>query len=609
MKIHMKHKNYVCLLSFVIGLLIVLTLPNEGYSQCVDCSNNNVKIGYNNSINNAYQFQSILGNGNTTLRNNAVAIGSESFSRHSHSYVFGSFSESNGIHSYCIGSNSIANTTSSFAIGNFSYSIFGNAFSIGNFVKSNATGGYVFGLGISSSEPLTNPVENSLAIGMKSTKPTLFISESTASSANNLTGKIGIGNVTSPQAKLHIRADEDEDASLFLEPTSTNKSAVIMLGENHQIAARADNDLLFTSSESAGFAFENGSFRVGTAEQPQQISLHGSINAEGLLATAFGEGNSASGNYSFVAGRNSEASKTNAIVIGSYSKATGMHSYVVGSNSFASGDFSYVFGGNSKAEIDFSMAIGNNLRANNGGFVFGMGRVDALLTNNIEKSLVIGFNSAYPTFFVSRTPIDQQSGRIGIGNVTSPQAKLHIRADEGEDASLLLEASAGRQAKLMLSESHEITYEPDENLHFRTAPSKAFEFHQGDIYIEDIQSGIIMRSPNGQCWRGRVNDQGLLAFEQTACPGTETALGEKPFTTSLLKVYPNPADKHLVVETTKITGSFVLTLINLDGKRLMEQQCTAGKTSLNIEKLPAGTYLLLCKQNGQLLDTARILVE
>ncbi|MDY0086879.1 MAG: hypothetical protein RBR84_13240, partial [Bacteroidales bacterium] len=222
-------KSVKCL--FVLFLILFALAQNKLCAQnstCVDCSNNNVKIGYNNSINNAYQFQSILGNGNTTLRNNAVAIGSESFARHSHSYVFGSFSEANGMHSYCIGSNSIANTTSSFAIGNFSHSIFGNAFSIGNFVKSSATGGYVFGLGISSSEPLSNPVENSLAIGMKSTKPTLFISESTASSANNLTGRIGIGNVTDPQAKLHIRADEGEDASLLLESTSANKSAVIM---------------------------------------------------------------------------------------------------------------------------------------------------------------------------------------------------------------------------------------------------------------------------------------------------------------------------------------------------------------------------------------------
>jgi hypothetical protein len=375
---------------FVLFLVLFALVQNKlsaQNSECVDCSNNNVKIGYNNSINNAYQFQSILGNGNTTLRNNAVAIGSESFARHSHSYVFGSFSEANGMHSYCIGSNSIAQTTYSYAIGYSAKSMFGNAFSIGNFVKSNATGGYVFGLGISSSEPLSNSVENSLAIGMKSTKPTLFISESTASSANNLTGK------------------------------------------------------------------------------------------------------------------------------------------------------------------------------------------------------------------------------IGIGSVTSPQAKLHIRADELEDASLLLEASAGGQAKVILSEWHEIAYETDENLHLRTAQSKAFVFHRGDIFIEDIQSGIIMRSPNGQCWRGRVNDQGMLAFEQTECPTAETALPEHGQEKHLMRVFPNPASKHLEVVADGLNGSYTLRLLTATGQLMLEQQSRATHTQLNIQNLPSGTYLLVLEQDGQMKDSVKVLVE
>ena len=250
-------KSVKCL--FVLFLILFALAQNKLCAQnstCVDCSNNNVKIGYNNSINNAYQFQSILGNGNTTLRNNAVAIGSESFSRHSHSYVIGSFSEANGMHSFCIGSNSIAQTTYSYAIGYSAKSMFGNDFAIGNFVKTGATGGFVFGLGISSSEPLTNPVENSLAIGMKSTKPTLFISESTASSANNLTGKIGIGNVTAPQAKLHIRADKLEDASLLLEPSDPRQLAKLQLldGGSGLTAGIKSGLQLFTNLEIMQFA-------------------------------------------------------------------------------------------------------------------------------------------------------------------------------------------------------------------------------------------------------------------------------------------------------------------------------------------------------------------
>ncbi len=162
----------------------------------------------------------------------------------------------------------------------------------------------------------------------------------------------------------------------------------------------------------------------------------------GVSASAFGAGNTASGNYSFVAGRNSTANQSYATVIGSNSRASGGHSYVVGSSSFANGNFSYVFGGNSITNFDFSTAIGHNLVANNGGFVLGQGRVDAVLTNNLQGSLMIGFNSQYPTMFVSRTAVGKQSGSVGIGNITDPQAKLHIRADEDEEATLMLETSS-----------------------------------------------------------------------------------------------------------------------------------------------------------------------
>ncbi|MDY0085439.1 MAG: T9SS type A sorting domain-containing protein, partial [Bacteroidales bacterium] len=411
------------------------------------------------------------------------------------------------------------------------------------------------------------------------------------------TGRIGIGNVTDPQAKLHIRADEGEDASLLLESTSANKSAVIMLGENHQIAARADNNLLFTSSESAGFAFENGSFRVGTGEQPQQISLHGSINAEGLLATAFGEGNIASGNYSFVGGENSKAN-------GRSSYSFGQRTNVYDNYALGIGRYLEVYGSS-------SIAIGRFLKTlNPDAMVIGYGFSETqTLDNNVNRSLMIGFESTKPTFFVGPSNGINSTGRIGIGNVTDPQAKLHIRADALEDASLLLEASAGGQAKVILSESHEITYETDENLHFRTAQSKAFVFHQGDIFIEDIQSGIIMRSPNGQCWRGRVNDQGLLAFEQTECPTAETSLPEFGRVKHLMRVYPNPASKLLEVVAESLNGLYTLRIISATGQLMLEQQSRVAHTRLNIQNMPSGNYLLVLEQDGQMKDSVKVLVE
>jgi len=44
--------------------------------------------------------------------------------------------------------------------------------------------------------------------------------------------------------------------------------------------------------------------------------------------------------------------------------------------------------------------------------------------------MMIGFKSNLPTFFVGESSGVNRTGKIGIGNVTSPAAKLHIKADD-----------------------------------------------------------------------------------------------------------------------------------------------------------------------------------
>ncbi|MDP2236013.1 MAG: hypothetical protein Q8J88_06235 [Bacteroidales bacterium] len=163
-------------------------------------------------------------------------------------------------------------------------------------------------------------------------------------------------------------------------------------------------------------------------------------NVTGVSASAFGTGNTVSGAYSLAVGKNSFATNAYTYVLGSFSKAQGLSSITIGNQSISTGDYSFVFGNNSISEFNFSMALGHNLHANNGGFVLGQGNVGSFLTNNLQGTLMVGFNSAYPTLFVSRTESGKQSGRVGIGNVTDPQAKLHIKADIKEEASLLLES-------------------------------------------------------------------------------------------------------------------------------------------------------------------------
>jgi hypothetical protein len=40
----------------------------------------------------------------------------------------------------------------------------------------------------------------------------------------------------------------------------------------------------------------------------------------------------------------------------------------------------------------------------------------------------------------------------------------------------------------------------------------------GDIYVENIGNGVIMKSPNGNCWRMTVDDTGQPVFTNITCP-------------------------------------------------------------------------------------------
>ena len=51
-----------------------------------------------------------------------------------------------------------------------------------------------------------------------------------------------------------------------------------------------------------------------------------------------------------------------------------------------------------------------------------------------------------------------------------------------------------------------------------TSPAAKLEIADGDIYIKDINKGIIMTSPDGKCWRGTINNLGTLQFVDITCP-------------------------------------------------------------------------------------------
>jgi hypothetical protein len=49
-------------------------------------------------------------------------------------------------------------------------------------------------------------------------------------------------------------------------------------------------------------------------------------------------------------------------------------------------------------------------------------------------------------------------------------------------------------------------------------PQTPLQVSSGDVYIDNIGSGVIMKSPNGNCWRMTVDDTGTPVYTLVTCP-------------------------------------------------------------------------------------------
>lgn len=147
--------------------------------------------------------------------------------------------------------------------------------------------------------------------------------------------------------------------------------------------------------------------------------------ASGLKSAAFGYENTAAGDYSFTAGRGNIASDYSTISLGYGSESEGQHAISIGRNCYSHGN-SFSLGQNARANVSQSLAIGRYVQTNaSGAIVIGSSSSSMPLINGELNSLMIGFNSGFPTLFVGPTPYGEEFGKVGIGT-TEPVANLDV---------------------------------------------------------------------------------------------------------------------------------------------------------------------------------------
>jgi hypothetical protein len=246
-----KLTNYLVFIKFLFVILAMTMNCNFLYSQaCVSCD------------------------GTTTSGLFPSAIGRYTKATANYSFAGGIYSEAKG--------------SASFAFGNRAFAEGGSSAALGQFARVNTSTAMVFGAGFDIDNPLINSETHSLMIGFGSTKPTLFVGRSIG--VNN-TGKVGIGNVTDPQAKLHIRADDGmigEDATLMLEVTKTGKSnKILMQGGHAYIGTTSERySLNFFTGEGNNRMIidgESGNVGIGTTAPTSRLDVAGNAHVSGDL--------------------------------------------------------------------------------------------------------------------------------------------------------------------------------------------------------------------------------------------------------------------------------------------------------------------------------------
>ena len=254
--------------------------------------------------------------------------------------------------------------------------------------------------------------------------------------------------------------DHPNDDILF-SGTSTSSTGNKMFWNTAQRAFRggflSTNNTTYWDLDSLGLAsFSFGSNTRATGDFTISLGLNSYAKGTGSLAT--GNASESFGQYSFSGGQYNETHGTSSFSYGAYNVVTGTNSIALGSSNTCSGSNAVILGSASNisgsngfcagaqnnvegqlgsAVLGFSssalglrsFALGYNLEASSdGAFIIGGSYTAndiAKMENDIAHSMMMGFNSNLPTFFIGPSAGVGTKGSVGICT-TSPLEKLDI---------------------------------------------------------------------------------------------------------------------------------------------------------------------------------------
>jgi hypothetical protein len=137
------------------------------------------------------------------------------------------------------------------------------------------------------------------------------------------------------------------------------------------------------------------------------------------------------------------------------------------------------------------------------------------------------------------------------------------------------------------------------------SPRAKVEIANGDIYISDIDKGIIMKSPDGSCWRGALDNSGTLVFKSIECPKDETTSQRLTLSSNATLEYSGPGQNEIVLDLgQKQFDKISYNIFRTDGEYITSGLLDSNDLKVDISVLGSGIYVIeLFDSNRNRIDS------